>query len=464
MSSLPLNTLSQSTSLENAARATPVSVENPVGRGVFEEHLGGRQEAPGDASASLDHQVQRKTKRLEKQAESESLSPEARFDEREQAEADQPNDDKVGGPMEGSPDRLLKETIELSARGNDSAEVTESLQREGGGGAEPGNAGLVREVEDTTASGTVVDDLDRERYRDRLVTEANAYRSGVVRQATSFTAGIEEASHLTPHRDDQSGSKENLTAGAGSDVATQGRAEKNSEPRDGISGSMVSWSESNQSGVSGGGDTVRRPLVLNQELSVQSLLSGGNNSVEDKQEPTSEPGTMGQDLKNGPVASGKSFSRSAGAASDPATGFQQARFIQRVTKAFQIAEQRGEPIRLRLHPPELGSLRLEVKLEGNLMVARIEAETQSARMLLIDHLPLLRDRLAEQEIQIQQFDVDLLDQRSTNADERQEKEKPERSTEELGGNLESSDDNSLGENGLPKREVGRRDGQLDVRI
>ena len=98
------------------------------------------------------------------------------------------------------------------------------------------------------------------------------------------------------------------------------------------------------------------------------------------------------------------------------------------------------------------------------MVARIEAETQSARMLLIDHLPLLRDRLAEHEIHIQQFDVDLLDQRSDNADERQEKEKSERSSEELGGNLESADDNSLHENGAPKREVDPRDGKLDVRI
>lgn len=444
MSSFPLDTLSHSTSLERSARLTPVPIENPVDRDVFEEHLGRRQEAPGDASVLL-HE---KTKRLE-----------------EQAEADDPNDENLDGPMEGSPDRLLKETVALPDRGNDSAEVTESLQREGGREAEPGNVGLVLEVEDTVKNGSVVNDLDGERSQDRLVTEANALRPDIARQVTSFTAEIAEASHLTPHGSDQSGPKENLAAGVGSDVARQGTAEKNGEPRGGISGSMVAWPENNQSGVSGDGDAVRRTLVLNEELSVHSPLSQGNNLVEDKQEPTSEPGTMGPDQKNGPLPSGKSILRSAaGAASDPAAGFQQARFIQRVTKAFQIAEQRGEPIRLRLHPPELGSLRLEVKLEGNLMVARIEAETQSARMLLIDHLPLLRDRLAEHEIHIQQFDVDLLDQRSDNADERQEKEKSERSSEELGGNLESADDNSLHENGAPKREVDPRDGKLDVRI
>ena len=92
---------------------------------------------------------------------------------------------------------------------------------------------------------------------------------------------------------------------------------------------------------------------------------------------------------------------------------QQTRFVQRVTKAFEVAQQRGEPIRLRLHPPELGSLRLEVKVEGNVMLARIETETQSARTLLIDNLPVLRERLAEQNIRVEQFDIDLLDRHAS---------------------------------------------------
>jgi flagellar hook-length control protein FliK len=41
------------------------------------------------------------------------------------------------------------------------------------------------------------------------------------------------------------------------------------------------------------------------------------------------------------------------------------------------------------------------------MSARLEAEHSQARQLIMEHLPALRDRLAEQGITIETFDVDL---------------------------------------------------------
>jgi flagellar hook-length control protein FliK len=41
------------------------------------------------------------------------------------------------------------------------------------------------------------------------------------------------------------------------------------------------------------------------------------------------------------------------------------------------------------------------------MHVRLEAETASARSALLDNLPMLRDRLTEQNIRIDKFDVDL---------------------------------------------------------
>jgi flagellar hook-length control protein FliK len=41
------------------------------------------------------------------------------------------------------------------------------------------------------------------------------------------------------------------------------------------------------------------------------------------------------------------------------------------------------------------------------MTASLETETASARRVLLDHLPALRDRLAEQNIRIERFDVDV---------------------------------------------------------
>ena len=87
----------------------------------------------------------------------------------------------------------------------------------------------------------------------------------------------------------------------------------------------------------------------------------------------------------------------------------QARFVQRVTRAFQAMGGREGTVRLRLSPPELGSLRLEIAVRNGVMTARVEAETSTARNLLLDNLPALRDRLAQQDIKVEQFNVDLSD-------------------------------------------------------
>ncbi|MFH1919708.1 MAG: flagellar hook-length control protein FliK, partial [Planctomycetota bacterium] len=86
-----------------------------------------------------------------------------------------------------------------------------------------------------------------------------------------------------------------------------------------------------------------------------------------------------------------------------------ARFVGRVARAFEAIGDRSGSVRLRLHPPELGSLRLEVSVRNGTMTARLEVETNTARTALLDNLPALRDRLAEQNIKVGRFDVDLSD-------------------------------------------------------
>jgi flagellar hook-length control protein FliK len=86
------------------------------------------------------------------------------------------------------------------------------------------------------------------------------------------------------------------------------------------------------------------------------------------------------------------------------------RFVQRVARAFQAVGEDGGQVRLRLSPPELGSLRLEVSIRGGVMTAHVEAETQQARALLLESLPVLRERLGEQNIRIERFEVDLMNQ------------------------------------------------------
>src|SRR5262249_50548244 len=83
------------------------------------------------------------------------------------------------------------------------------------------------------------------------------------------------------------------------------------------------------------------------------------------------------------------------------------RFIGRVAKAFQTAQDRGGTLQLRLSPPELGALRIELNVKDGVMSASLQTENANARKLLLDHLPALRDRLAEQNIRVDRFDVDV---------------------------------------------------------
>jgi len=83
------------------------------------------------------------------------------------------------------------------------------------------------------------------------------------------------------------------------------------------------------------------------------------------------------------------------------------RLVQRVARAVQTAVDRGGDLKLRLSPPELGSLRLQVRLTDGALSARIETDNPAAKQVLIDNLPALRDRLADQNIRVEKFDVDL---------------------------------------------------------
>jgi flagellar hook-length control protein FliK len=91
------------------------------------------------------------------------------------------------------------------------------------------------------------------------------------------------------------------------------------------------------------------------------------------------------------------------------TDVDQSRLLDRVARAVRLAEGHDGLMRIRLHPPELGSLRLEVRVQSGVLTARLEADTPQARAVLVDNLPVLRERLAEQGVRIEQFDVDLRD-------------------------------------------------------
>jgi len=97
----------------------------------------------------------------------------------------------------------------------------------------------------------------------------------------------------------------------------------------------------------------------------------------------------------------------ATANSDASPPIDHNRFVSRVEGALRAAQQRDGRVQVRLSPPELGALRIELQMQHGGLTAHIEAETTAARNLLLDNLPALRDRLAQQEIRVDKFEVDV---------------------------------------------------------
>lgn len=94
------------------------------------------------------------------------------------------------------------------------------------------------------------------------------------------------------------------------------------------------------------------------------------------------------------------------------------RLVQRVAKALQTAQDRGAPLRLRLTPPELGVLRIELIVRDGALSAKLEAETPAAKTAILENLSALRERLTAQGIKIERFDVDLMQQSDNSGGER----------------------------------------------
>jgi flagellar hook-length control protein FliK len=95
------------------------------------------------------------------------------------------------------------------------------------------------------------------------------------------------------------------------------------------------------------------------------------------------------------------------------------RLIQRVAKAVQTAQDRGGTLRLRLTPPELGAMKIELIMRDGALSAKLEAETPAAKTVILENLSALRERLTALDIKIERFDVDLMQQSDHSGGERQ---------------------------------------------
>lgn len=207
---------------------------------------------------------------------------------------------------------------------------------------------------------------------------------------------------------------------------------------------------------------------INVELQLDSQGSGSGGDTQDgaNQAPESSDSTLTSGMtKNTTTArfaqhltSQTTPSTSAGSTLSGAEG---RRFINRVAMAFEAAQSGDGHIRIRLSPPELGSLRIELRLEGANLIAKVEAETAAARSVLVENLSTLRERLSEHGVSIESFEVDLSSQqRSELPDGEHQSAQGDRGHDERRTNLEATEERESESHQLPET----HNGQINVII
>ena len=64
-------------------------------------------------------------------------------------------------------------------------------------------------------------------------------------------------------------------------------------------------------------------------------------------------------------------------------------------------------MRIRLHPPELGALQIEISARDGVLTARLEVQTPSTRQVILENMSLLRDALSQNGMAVERISVQL---------------------------------------------------------
>lgn len=148
-----------------------------------------------------------------------------------------------------------------------------------------------------------------------------------------------------------------------------------------------------------------------QTVTEATRSAGGDVMGRGHQHPVTGGGSIGaaSGLRNGKLPSSATAATQADSADQPREITQQerVRLVQRVARSFSRLGPDGGQVTLKLHPPQLGVLNVSIKIDGQTLTARMQTETSAARDAIVENLPLLRERLSEQGIEIEKFQVEV---------------------------------------------------------
>ena len=151
----------------------------------------------------------------------------------------------------------------------------------------------------------------------------------------------------------------------------------------------------------------------------------------------------------------------AGAEVDPAG------LADRVASAVRQAQQGRGQLRARLHPPELGTLQIEVSARDGILSVRLEVSRAAAQKMLVENMPLLHDALAQNGTRVARIDVHLnLNGTDDGASEQDHQSEDEPQQRQPGRQQqENSDEQAADDHHRPQPKYTRRHmDQLDIQI
>jgi len=222
-------------------------------------------------------------------------------------------------------------------------------------------------------------------------------------------------------------------------------------------------------------------LVSDTSRSVSGAASVGSSSSSSSitgvtakldSQPSSNTTMTGSNNTNQSQSSGSRGETIRGAAGSSISPYQETKLVQRVLRGLEQLGDGGGQVRLRLHPPELGTLQLTLRMEGGQMQARMEVENSLAKDALLNNVQTLKDRLSEQGMQIESFEVsvgsDAASSNGSNADRQGGFNSDSRWNNaqsrfaQINSNRLSSDDSQIEKS--PQQPWTRNHGSLDLTV
>ena len=152
---------------------------------------------------------------------------------------------------------------------------------------------------------------------------------------------------------------------------------------------------------------------------ITSVVTTGNASLISQTTSTSESKGTKQSTIGGvtnlqgtsTLTKSPSSGSSASSARGPSTltEYQESRVLQRVLKGLDQLSDKGGQVRLRLHPPELGSLQVTIRIDAQQVSALIEVEHSASREALLNSLPQLQSSLADKGLNVSHLEVQVVE-------------------------------------------------------